>query len=137
MASTPVGMFLAAAGELLLLAKTIHDTGGPRSSSSFDAEEKLLKSRALPGGFGSAPTGAEAELMASRALPKSNRFRIDQGRANAISREAQANIDATRADTRIIVDFRNAPIGMRAKADPQSPMSVDFSMGYQLAGFGP
>jgi len=138
MASTPLGLFLAGAAELLLLAKTIHDTGGPRSSKSFDAEAAALKTGVLPGGLGRAPTKSEADLMRSGAIPKSNRFRIDEGRLAAISREAAGNIAATReADkAKVTVEFKNAPMGTRAKADPQNTFDVDLSMGFQM-GFAP
>ncbi len=137
MASTPLGLFLAGAAELLLLAKTIHDTGGPRSSASFTAEEAALKSGAIPGGFGRAPSRTEADLMRSGAIPKSNRFRIDEGRMNAINRESSANVASTRAqDAKVTVEFKNAPPGMRAAADPQSNLDVDLAMGFAM-GFAP
>lgn len=37
----------------------------------------------------------------------------------------------------IRVDFANAPMGMRTFADPQNTATVDFSVGYQMGGFGP
>lgn len=141
MASTPIGAFLLGATELLLLAKTIKDAGGPRSSKSFDLEAGALKAGIIPGGIGAAPAGAQARLMASGALPKSNRFRIEQGRLGAIAREADANIAATRAadverqqtqQAHIKIDIAGAPPGTRATADPRSSANVDMTVGYNL-----
>lgn len=139
MAATPVGAFLAAVSGVLLLAKTLHDTGGPRSSSSFDAEKAALDA-GLIGGDKSTPSTAQAALMRSGALPKSAQFRIQEGRANAIAREASANIASTRADnakssSHIVVDFLNAPKGMRVNEVENRGVSVvDLNVGFQMGG---
>ena len=70
---------------------------GPYSDFLFDAEEKAMASGAIPGGREHAPFDLESSLMESGALPKSRKFLIEHGRRDAISREASANIEATRA----------------------------------------
>jgi phage-related minor tail protein len=40
------------------------------------------------------------------------------------------------AETRVKVDFANAPRGTRVSTDPASPSNVDMSVGYQLLGLG-
>jgi len=146
--ATPFGILLAGAAAIALLVKDLHDAGGPRSSKSFDAEEKAMASGAIPGGNEHAPSDLESRLMASGALPKSRRFRIEQGRAAAISREATANIEATRqADAErektnpagpamLKVMFENAPKGMRVTAAPSNTMNIDHTVGYSF-GFAP
>lgn len=125
MTSTPFGIFLAGLAAIALFQADLRAGGGPRSSKSFDAEEALI-GNGLPG---EKPlTDVDRRLMQSGALPKSRRFTIEQGRDQALRREADANIEATRA--------RDAASGINAPQLPASP-GVTMSALQELMGTTP
>lgn len=161
MLATPFGVFLAGAAAIALLAADIAGAGKPRSSKSFDAQDRAMGSGALPGGNERAPTALEAKLMASGALPKSRRFLIAEGRSNALARDVTTFRDAARAadierplpelgpvarlpagsvfspgqapSAKLTVDFVNTPRTTRVTADPKNTADVDHTVGYQMA----
>lgn len=54
-----------------------------------------------------------------------------------VASRAIATLNAARAqatETRVMVDFSNAPRGTRVSADPRSTADVDLSVGYQMLG---
>ncbi len=48
--------------------------------------------------------------------------------------QSRVPIASSTNETKITVDFANAPKGTRVKTDPQSTADVDLSVGYQMAG---
>ena len=102
----------------------------PRLASFLEAARapgRLVASVTGPAGRAVSP--ALDLNVAARSAP----LDVDGARPFTSSRMAAAVAAAKDVKNRVVVEFKNAPKGLRVTADPSNPSPIDFKVGYAMA----